>query len=305
MRFDQTFVVAISKLAGAHSTLHMMILGEGSMAYQLYRDHHDEVKTTLEVLGEHLEVRTATQFAATKSAWLRAKKSLGKDDTRRRKETRQQLTERYGPDAAELYAYSLLVSDYLWLKPMGYGDKIPRTVLEDIHKQSLGYGVDKKLVEQFLSNPTPDASVEMLAAIADYFNYVTWFVSYSHKDADFVDGLVDFIRMDQVRIWRDVKSILAGDVLKDSIREGIQRSDIFSIVLSTNSIRSEWVAWESQTAVGRQQDYGRPRIIPVVLDNTKIPAALIHYRAANFGRSFEDGLDGILNAIGASTGLTT
>ena len=28
---------------------------------------------------------------------------------------------------------------------MGYGDKFPRMILEDIRKQSLGYGVDKKL----------------------------------------------------------------------------------------------------------------------------------------------------------------
>lgn len=305
MRFDQKFVIAIAKLAGAHSTLHIMILSEGAKAYQLYRDNHGEVRATLEVLGEHLEISTATQFPATKSAWLDAKKSLSKDDTRRRKQTRKQLTDRYGLDAAELYDYSLLVSDYLWLKPMGNEDSIPPTVIDDIYKHSIDYGVDKKLIEQFLSEPTPDRSVEMLAAIVDYFNYVTWFISYSHEDAEFVDGLVDVIEMDQVRIWRDVKSMAAGDVLKASIREGIQRCDIFSVVLSSNSTQSEWVKWECGEAVGRQQAHGRPRIIPVILDNTKIPAVLSNYRAANFSVNFEEGMKGIIEAIRVSNGLTT
>ena len=305
MRFDQKLVVAISKLAGAHSTLYVMVLTDGPGAYQLYRENRSGLRTTFELLAEYLEIEAKVQFPTTKKAWLAAKTSLAIDDARRRKEARKGLRERYGPDAVDLYKYSLLISDYLWLKPMGWGGEIPEAVPREIRERSLDYGVGEKAVEEFLAEPTPERSVELQAALVDYFNVVSWFISYAHEDEEFVDALVDVLEMDRVRIWRDTKSTAAGDVLADSIQESIQRSDIFSVVLSGSSSQSEWVAWECKMALEWWQSHGRPRIVPVVLENAEVPSVLVRFRVADFSKTFDVGMSGIIAAIEASEPLTT
>lgn len=36
------------------------------------------------------------------------------------------------------------------------------------------------------------------------------FISYSHADSNFVDSLVAFLESNDVRCWRDIKSMTAG-----------------------------------------------------------------------------------------------
>ncbi len=304
MRFDKKFIVAITKLAGAQSTFNTMILSEGRNAYKLYHDHKNEVKTTLDVLCEYLEISTSIQFPDTHKAWKIAKTTQAIEDIKRRKESRKQLAEHYGIDAADLYDYSLLVSDYLWHVPMGYSDKVIESLKEEILNQSFKYSVNESIVQQFLSEATHENSIRILVEIVEHFNFVTWFVSYSHKEKEFVKKLLDFIETDQIRIWQDVKDIKPGDELKSSIQDGIAICDVFSVVLSKNSIGSDWVNWESKIAQHRIQVNGKPRIVPIVIEDVEIPTILSTYKTADFTDNFDDGLEGIISSLKNTPGLT-
>jgi class 3 adenylate cyclase len=67
------------------------------------------------------------------------------------------------------------------------------------------------------------------------------FVSYAHADIEFVDKLIGRLEFDGVTIWRDSTHILVGDDIDRAISQGIQDNRLFLIVLTHNSIKSDWV----------------------------------------------------------------
>ena len=74
------------------------------------------------------------------------------------------------------------------------------------------------------------------------------FISYSHRDANFVRKLASELETMGMKIWRDEKSINVGDSVVTEIHNGIDNSKYFAIVVSKNSINSEWVKRETDIA---------------------------------------------------------
>jgi len=67
------------------------------------------------------------------------------------------------------------------------------------------------------------------------------FISYSSKDRGFVEQLVKDLRDNGIEPWYDQSEMLPGDSLTQKIGEAILDSDFLVIILSPNSIESEWV----------------------------------------------------------------
>jgi len=63
-----------------------------------------------------------------------------------------------------------------------------------------------------------------------------------------VDAIASRFQADEVNYWRDEKDLLVGDVIEKAISEGIQRSNLFLIVLTPRSVRSKWVERELDEA---------------------------------------------------------
>ena len=70
------------------------------------------------------------------------------------------------------------------------------------------------------------------------------FISYSRIDMDFVKTLAEDLENQGFDIWYDLTDIDAGDRWAQEIQEGISESEIFAIVVSPNSLKSEWVEKE-------------------------------------------------------------
>ncbi len=70
------------------------------------------------------------------------------------------------------------------------------------------------------------------------------FISYSHKDTDFVNQFASDLQAAGFAIWIDHESIRAGDTWTGSISDGIEQCDIFIVVLSPTSSDSRNVAKE-------------------------------------------------------------
>jgi len=68
------------------------------------------------------------------------------------------------------------------------------------------------------------------------------FISHSSMDKSYAEGLIEDIGRDQVTF--DKYSFEAGERLTDSIRRGIEGSDIFVLLISESSIGSPWVQEE-------------------------------------------------------------
>ena len=70
------------------------------------------------------------------------------------------------------------------------------------------------------------------------------FISYSHSDSLFVDALERRLNEKGVRFWRDIHDMTSGR-LETQITRAISMNPTVVLVLSENSVKSDWVEWEA------------------------------------------------------------
>jgi hypothetical protein len=82
------------------------------------------------------------------------------------------------------------------------------------------------------------------------------FISYSRRDLDFVDNFAKRLRRRNFRIWIDRSDIKSGTNWRDAIQMAIKESSAIIVILSEESLKSEWVDIEWNEAL----DVGKPVI---------------------------------------------
>ena len=89
------------------------------------------------------------------------------------------------------------------------------------------------------------------------------FVSHSSKDREFVEReIVSLLENHGIDTWYSTEDINTADEWHDRITSGLEACEWFLLVLSPNSIASEWVKDETHWAI----DARKGRIVPVVID---------------------------------------
>lgn len=91
------------------------------------------------------------------------------------------------------------------------------------------------------------------------------FISYSHADTEFVEGLHAALGEKEYSVWRDVHDLVAGP-LERQIFEAIRINAVVLLVLSEDSVRSDWVEGELARARDKERSEGRPVLCPIALD---------------------------------------
>jgi hypothetical protein len=66
------------------------------------------------------------------------------------------------------------------------------------------------------------------------------FISYNRKDMDFVDKLAANLVRSKHSVWMDRWELSLGDSLIQKIQEALRQSSAILVILSKNSIESEW-----------------------------------------------------------------
>lgn len=95
------------------------------------------------------------------------------------------------------------------------------------------------------------------------------FISYSHRDSPFVDTLDLALTRQGVRFWRDIHDATAGR-LETQIDLAIRHNPIVLLVLSKNSLNSDWVQHEVRRARELEKELGRDVLCPIALDESWI-----------------------------------
>ena len=126
------------------------------------------------------------------------------------------------------------------------------------------------------------------------------FFSYSRKDSEFVDELIGKLEARGVDVWVDRGDILAGVATwRQQIVEAIMSSQVFVIVLSPNSIASDNVTKELTLA-----EQHAKRVLPLVIEEVKIPPSLdyqlagLHYQTFAEG-SYDENFERLARSLGA------
>jgi hypothetical protein len=93
------------------------------------------------------------------------------------------------------------------------------------------------------------------------------FISYSHLDSSFVDKMEQELNNAGIRFWRDVHHATSGR-LEKQVEKAILDNPIFLLVLSTNSVKSDWVQHEVRLARRLAAESGRDVLCPIALDQS-------------------------------------
>lgn len=93
------------------------------------------------------------------------------------------------------------------------------------------------------------------------------FISYSHADTEFVDRIDQALTSIGVRFWRDIHDAKAGR-LETQIDLAIRQNPTVLLVLSKDSIKSDWVEHEVRHARKLEKELGRDALCPIALDDS-------------------------------------
>lgn len=108
-----------------------------------------------------------------------------------------------------------------------------------------------------------DSGVQPAAAV----RYHSCFISYASKDQAFADLLCTDLRAAGVACWYAPEDMTIGDPMRKTIYAAIGRLDKLLIILSRNSIASEWVESEVERAFERERRLQETILFPIRLDD--------------------------------------
>jgi formylglycine-generating enzyme required for sulfatase activity len=100
------------------------------------------------------------------------------------------------------------------------------------------------------------------------------FVSYAHTDRALVERLAEDLRGRGYTVWIDFDGIRGGDIWRQAIVDGIHASAVVLVMLSPDSVVSEWVKLEVEAALA----FGKT-MIPLLVRPLKTDEAQAGYQA--------------------------
>ena len=89
------------------------------------------------------------------------------------------------------------------------------------------------------------------------------FISHAYTDEPFIKKVVAGLEKVGLEVWDATREILPGDNWADKVARALEESEAMVVLLTPDALRSSWVRWEIQYALG-EQSY-RNRLIPVLV----------------------------------------
>src|SRR5690349_14439344 len=120
------------------------------------------------------------------------------------------------------------------------------------------------------------------------------FISYSRKDIGFARTLARDLEKAGYDVWWDLTDLRGGDDWLRVIPAAIETSEFVLVVLSPNSVLSDWVKKEYTQALSLGK-----KIIPIMLTRSTVPFALNTINYVDFtSDDYAANLKNLLDAMG-------
>jgi hypothetical protein len=100
------------------------------------------------------------------------------------------------------------------------------------------------------------------------------FLSHTRADKAFARKLGDDLVRNGLKVWIDEAEIKVGESLIGKISEGINSTDYLAVILSPDSVRSEWVTREVEIALTQEINGRRMKVLPLLFRQCEVPAFL-------------------------------
>jgi hypothetical protein len=112
----------------------------------------------------------------------------------------------------------------------------------------------------------PENFIEYMGSLTGKaLEFYSCFISYSTKDQEFADRLHADLQNKGVRCWFAPHDIQAGKKIHEQIDEAIRMHEKLLLILSPNSMNSEWVKTEIRKARKRERTEKKRVLFPVRL----------------------------------------
>lgn len=131
------------------------------------------------------------------------------------------------------------------------------------------------------------------------------FLSHSSKDKDFVRRLAEDLKARQVPVWYDEWDLKVGDSLSTKIQQGIKESGWLAVILSKNSVSSQWVQVELNSALATELEKRQVFVLPILIEDCEIPLFLKDKLFADFRKDYNGGLQALLKRLIPDNIITT
>jgi hypothetical protein len=146
--------------------------------------------------------------------------------------------------------------------------KIPELFLRGCGLSDLQIEFAKLVVQGLDSEQVTDITYKIHQLyIKGGIEYYTCFISYSNKDEKFAKKLHDDLQNNGVRCWFAPEDMKIGDQIRPTIDRQIRLRDKLLVILSENSVKSEWVGDEVEAALEEESTLGRLVLFPIRLDD--------------------------------------
>ncbi|NYJ13042.1 hypothetical protein GGI64_004123 [Rhizobium leguminosarum] len=123
------------------------------------------------------------------------------------------------------------------------------------------------------------------------------FISHSSKDREFADALGANLVMSKHHIWMDRWELNVGDSLLDRIQHVLAESTAIIVLLSKNSVESEWCRREINAGLIRELSERKSLLMPCVIEECLVPLFLQDKVYADFRTDPDQALDQLKAAL--------
>lgn len=125
-----------------------------------------------------------------------------------------------------------------------------------------------KIPVEFLRGAgVPENFIEYMSSlVGTAFEFYSCFISYSSKDEEFAKRLFADLQAEGVRCWFAAHHVQAGKKLHEQIDSAIRLHEKLLLILSPDSINSEWVKTEIAKARKRESQEKKRVLFPVRLN---------------------------------------
>ena len=108
------------------------------------------------------------------------------------------------------------------------------------------------------------------------------FISYNRKDRAIVDTLAKNLVAAKHNVWVDRWELSLGDSLIQKIQDALTKSSAILVILSKNSVESEWCKKELSAGLVRELEERKTVVMPCVIGDCEIPLFLRDKLYADF-----------------------
>jgi uncharacterized protein YjbI with pentapeptide repeats len=127
------------------------------------------------------------------------------------------------------------------------------------------YRSDGKIPEVFLRGTgIPEGFITFVPSLVGRaIEFYSCFISYSHLDEEFSQHLHSRMRRENLRVWYAPEDMKGGKKVHEEIFRAIQIHDKLLLILSKDSMQSEWVKTEIRRARKVEQEENRRKLFPI------------------------------------------